>query len=284
MATVGTLVASALGMAGEAIVKGAVGEAVKDSYKALKGKIAHWAGHDVEALEKAPTSAARQAVVAEIIDAQPADDLAAVRALAERLIAALKATGSTGLDLARLEALEVRLGAITVKGGTGVRMGDVRVHGTFGTGDIKVGDTPGKTSEPEKAEDAASEAASIAGSLVPATERQINIWIGDGDVGLKQALKIGQTYRLNFRVGQPVSNSSISGAAAAVSSKDVPKGGLPTDWLVVARSVELAAGTADTEVSVGAVGGVSTWSGRFKLLIPEEGDSPKRQLKITLQD
>jgi hypothetical protein len=143
--TVGFLVTSAIGMAGEAIVKGAVGEAVKDSYKALKAKIAHWAGGDVEALEKAPTSAAQQAVVAKIIDAQPADDVAAVRALAERLIAALKATGSTGLDVARLEALEVRLGAITVREGIGVRMGDVRVHGTFSTGDIKVGDTPGKS-------------------------------------------------------------------------------------------------------------------------------------------
>jgi hypothetical protein len=131
-------------MAGEAVVKGAVGEAVKDGYKTLKGKIAHWAGGDVEALEKTPTSAARQAVVAEIIDAQPTEEVAAVRALAERLIAALKAAGGVGLDIGRLEALEVRLGAITVKDGTGVRMGDARVHGTFSTGDIKVG-APGKS-------------------------------------------------------------------------------------------------------------------------------------------
>jgi hypothetical protein len=143
--TVGVLVATALGMAGEAILKGAVGEAVKDSYKALKGKVAHWAGGDVEALEASPTSAARQAVVAELIDAQPVGEAEAVRALAERLVAALKATGSTGLDVSRLEALEVRLGSITVKQGTGVRMGDVLVHGTFSTGDIKVGDTPGKS-------------------------------------------------------------------------------------------------------------------------------------------
>jgi hypothetical protein len=143
--TIGAVIASALGMAGDAIVKGAVGEAVKDSYKALKGKIAHWARDDVDALEKAPTSAARQAVVAEIIDSQPADDVAEVRALAERLIAALRAGGNIGLDVARLEALEVRLGAITVKEGTGIRMGDVRVHGTFSTGDIKVGGPPGKS-------------------------------------------------------------------------------------------------------------------------------------------
>jgi hypothetical protein len=143
--TVGALVATALGMAAEAIVKGAVGEAVKDSYKALKGKVAHWAGGDFEALEAAPSSAARQGVIAELIDAQPAGEMMAVRALAERLVAALKANGSIGLDISRLEALEVRLGSITVKDGTGVRMGDVRVYGTFSTGDIKVGDTPGKS-------------------------------------------------------------------------------------------------------------------------------------------
>src|SRR6202030_3092045 len=40
---------------------------------------------------------------------------------------------------------------------------------------------------------------SAATSLVPATERQINIWIGEGDAGLKQVLQIGETYLLNFR-------------------------------------------------------------------------------------
>jgi hypothetical protein len=129
-------------------------------------------------------------------------------------------------------------------------------------------------------EQAKDEAASNASSLVPTTERQINIWIGDGDVALKHALKIGQTYRINFMVGQPISGSITYGAMAAVSSRDVPEGGLPTDWLVVARGAELTAGTSDTEVSVGAVGGVPIWSARFKLLIPVEGDSSKPQLKI----
>jgi hypothetical protein len=121
---------------------------------------------------------------------------------------------------------------------------------------------------------------STAPSLVPATERQINIWIGEGGVGLKQVLKIGEIYLLNFRVGQPVSGSLTSGEAAVVNAKDVPPGGLPTDWVVVARDAELAAGTPDTEVSVATIGGVSTWSGRFKILIPEEGESATPQLRI----
>jgi hypothetical protein len=88
--TVGALVASVLGMAGEEALKGAVVEAVKDGYKALKAKVAVWAGGDVEALEKTPGSAARRAVVAEAIDARSADEQAAARTLAQRLIEALK--------------------------------------------------------------------------------------------------------------------------------------------------------------------------------------------------
>jgi hypothetical protein len=121
---------------------------------------------------------------------------------------------------------------------------------------------------------------SAATSLVPATERQINIWIGEGDAGLKRVLQIGETYLLNFRVGQPVSGSLTSGEAAAVSSRDVPPGGLPTDWLIVAHGAELAAGTLDTEASSATIGGISTWRGRFKVLIPEEGNSATPQLRI----
>ena len=52
--TVGVLVSWALGLAGEAIIKGATGEAVKDAYQALKGKLSGWAAGDVGELEKAP--------------------------------------------------------------------------------------------------------------------------------------------------------------------------------------------------------------------------------------
>jgi len=143
-ATIGTLVASALAMAGDAMVKGLVGEAVKDGYKSLKNKVAAWAANDVEALEKAPTSQARQAVVAEIIDIRQADDKAAVRALATQLIDALKraGAGAVGLDVGRLDAIEVQLGAINVTEGTGARIGEARVRGTFQVGDINVGGQP----------------------------------------------------------------------------------------------------------------------------------------------
>jgi hypothetical protein len=142
--TIGVLTASALAMAGEAALKGAVGEAAKDAYKALKSRVAQWAGIDVEALEKAPTSQARRAVVAEIVDSQSGDEQAAVCMLAQQLLAALKRSDPVGLDICQLEAMEVQLGDITVTEGSGARFKEVRVEGTFSAGNISVGDNSKK--------------------------------------------------------------------------------------------------------------------------------------------
>jgi hypothetical protein len=139
-------------MASEETVKGIVGEAVKDAYKKLKDKIAHWAGTDVDALEKAPGSAARQSIVAEAIDGQPSEEQILVKALAAELLAALKSEakmseggGPVGLYVDKLEALEVQLDAITVTEGKGVRFGEVKTTGSFTVGPINVGSLPGKT-------------------------------------------------------------------------------------------------------------------------------------------
>jgi hypothetical protein len=70
----------ALSRAAEAVLKGAVGEAVKDTYAALKEKVGRWAGSDVEALETTPTSKGRQTVIAEEVDRQPASEQDTVQA------------------------------------------------------------------------------------------------------------------------------------------------------------------------------------------------------------
>jgi hypothetical protein len=141
--TIGALAASALAITADAMLKSVVGEAVKDAYKTLKDKVVQWAGGDVEALEKAPDSPARKAVVAEAIDAQPAEETDVVRALAERLISALKTNRNVGLDIGQLDSLEVQLGTIKVTDGTGVRIGKAKVQGALRTGEIDVG-PPGK--------------------------------------------------------------------------------------------------------------------------------------------
>jgi hypothetical protein len=125
--TVGSLVAGVLSMAAEAVLKGAVGEAVKDGYKALKEKVSRWASGDVEKLEKAPDSATRQAVIAEIIDAQSEDDQISLRGLAEALVAKLKeCSPAIGLDIGRLTDAEIRLRKVTVTQGVGGRINEIR--------------------------------------------------------------------------------------------------------------------------------------------------------------
>lgn len=131
-------------MAAEATLKGAVGEAVKDGYKALKEKVSHWGAGEVAALEATPSSNGRQAVVAEIIDAQSEDEKMALRLLAETLVARLKdCAPAIGLEVGRLTALEVELGNINVASGIGARIEEANVD-IFKTGDISVGDRPGK--------------------------------------------------------------------------------------------------------------------------------------------
>lgn len=125
--TVGSLVAEALGMAAGAALKGAVGEAVKDGYKALKEKVSYWASGEVAALEQTPGSVGRQTVIAEIIDAQPEDDQSSVRVLAEALVAALKECApAIGLDIGHLIDLETHLRKVTVTRGIGVRINEAR--------------------------------------------------------------------------------------------------------------------------------------------------------------
>jgi hypothetical protein len=143
--TVGVLVAEALRLGAEEVVKGTVGELVKDAYQKLKAKLSSWFAHDVEALEKQPSSKARQAVVAESVDGLPPADCELLRTLAQALTEALEARAPeiVGIDIGRLKALHAELGNITVTAGTGARIKDADV-GTFKTGDLSVG-PPGKS-------------------------------------------------------------------------------------------------------------------------------------------
>lgn len=142
--TIGMLVAGALSLGGEA-VKAAISETVKDAYKALKDKLAVWAGGDVAEVENMPHSDARNAMIAKIVNNLPMEDQKKLRDLAHTLTIKLKeAAPAIGLDIGRLDALAVELGQITVTEGVGARIQEAHVAGTFRTGDISVGSLPGK--------------------------------------------------------------------------------------------------------------------------------------------
>jgi hypothetical protein len=142
--TVGPLVAEALSMAAAAVLTSAVGEAVKDGYKALKEKVSHFAAGEVVALEKTPTSKGQQVVIAEIIDAQPAEERNSLRPLAEALIASMKENApAIGMDIGRLTALEADFAHLNVSNGIGVRIGEAKV-GIFKAPNMSVGKSSGK--------------------------------------------------------------------------------------------------------------------------------------------
>jgi hypothetical protein len=139
--TIGAMAASALAMAADAALKGAVGEAVKDAYKTLKEKIAAWAGGDVEALAKEPDSKGRQLTVAEKIDKQSLGDQTDVQALAKALMDALEANERDqpiGIDVGRIHAWRVRFGTIEVAKGTGLRAAEI-VTPELSVDNLKVG-------------------------------------------------------------------------------------------------------------------------------------------------
>jgi hypothetical protein len=113
--TIGALAAWALGTAAEALGKGVLGEVSKDAYKRLKDKVVQWAGGDVAALEKAPTSESRKTVIAEIIDLQSEQDLEALRLLIEELVSSFKNDSKAiGLDIGSLTDVETYLRKVTV--------------------------------------------------------------------------------------------------------------------------------------------------------------------------
>lgn len=96
--SVGTLAAAALSAGAAETGKAVLGGAARDAYDRLKALVARWAAPDVTALEaraqEGAATKAREAVLAEAIDARPQPDREAVRALAEVLGAALAAESS----------------------------------------------------------------------------------------------------------------------------------------------------------------------------------------------
>jgi hypothetical protein len=143
--TTGALVAGALSAGAGALAKGALGQAGKEAYTALKNTLLRWAGNDVEQLEARPDSDSRKAVIAETIDEKTDEQRSELAALAESLVAALRkdavAHGPTGIDIGKLDAMEVQLGQITARTGTGFKAAEVKTSGVFRADKIETGET-----------------------------------------------------------------------------------------------------------------------------------------------
>jgi hypothetical protein len=144
--TVGAFVVSVLTLAGEATLKGVVGEAAKDAYKALKTQVGKWASGDVDKLAEVPT-AGRKLVVAEAIDGQPESDRASVEQLARIVLDSLEQSQpkAVGIDVHQLRSRLVDLSGLEVANGIGLRARVVEAE-EFVARSMKVGSNPGKKS------------------------------------------------------------------------------------------------------------------------------------------
>ena len=114
--TIGEMVSRVLGMASEATLQDVTCEVAKDAYKALEQKLSCRAASDVHALERDPTSAARQAVIAEVVDQLPEAEKGSVKRLATELADALRTSAAqapVGIHVRRVEA-ETKLERIDV--------------------------------------------------------------------------------------------------------------------------------------------------------------------------
>jgi hypothetical protein len=126
--TVGMLVTSVLMIAGDSALKGFVGEATKDAYKALKNKVAQWAQNDLEKLETNPTKG-REVVVAEAIDSQTQEAREEVEQMARDLLELLEklkgeecsATQAIGYDFDIFRTRVADLTGMRVVNGIGLR-------------------------------------------------------------------------------------------------------------------------------------------------------------------
>jgi hypothetical protein len=126
------------------LANGALGEAGKDTYTALKNALLPFVTpRRIEDLEGKPDSKGRQAVVAEeLAEAGRAED-PELASLAQALIAELRrevqARGPVGVEIGQLEAAEVQLGRIAARAGTGLKADKVKTRGSFRINEIKTG-------------------------------------------------------------------------------------------------------------------------------------------------
>jgi hypothetical protein len=138
----------ALSLGAAALAKGALGEAGKEAYQALKKALLRSVAlNDVEKLEQKPDSENRRSVIAEeLADAGLAEDPELAH-LARELIVALKganaAAGATGVSMEEIEAVNLRLQRIEATG-TGVSVKKAKVV-NIDVSDVTAGvPTPGK--------------------------------------------------------------------------------------------------------------------------------------------
>jgi hypothetical protein len=115
----------------------------------------------------------------------------------------------------------------------------------------------------------------------PKSERRINVWVGGREEAVPGAVLVGQTFTLNFMVGQPVAASLVTGPGGAVPRSDVPPEGLETDWVVFSSDVEFPSSSPGVSAAATIVDNSTVWTAAFRLRIPFAGNSAVVQVPAT---
>ena len=141
-------IVAALSFGAAAFTAGALNEAGKDAYEALKSAVMRITSPgDIQKLEENPNSQSRQGVITEELEKANVSEDPELAALAEALLAALKetgkSTGAIGVSIEDVEAINVRLQRITASG-TGASIKKSKLAGDIEISDIDAGATPGK--------------------------------------------------------------------------------------------------------------------------------------------
>jgi hypothetical protein len=145
-----SVIITAFSFGAAALAEGALNEAGKDAYKALKDAILRFVSpNDVEKLEQNPGSESRKGVLAEELEEAGKVEDPELASLAQALVTALKgssaAHGATGFWLKEVEAVNIRLQRIAASG-TGVSIEKSKFSGDIEASDISAGvPPPGKT-------------------------------------------------------------------------------------------------------------------------------------------
>lgn len=136
-------IVAALSLGAAAFLKGALNDAGKDAYQALKNAVLRTVSRsNVEKFEQNPDSENRQGVIAEELEAAGKMEDSELARLAQALLAVLKdaggTAGATGVSLEEVEAVNVRLQRITASG-TGVSIKKSKLTGDIEASDVSAG-------------------------------------------------------------------------------------------------------------------------------------------------
>jgi hypothetical protein len=114
--------------------------------------------------------------------------------------------------------------------------------------------------------------------------KEISAWISERAEELELPLRLGETYTLNFKVGQEqVRANLITSPGSKIPETDIPEEGLETEWVITSKTVRLEPSSEGVEISSGKVGDTTAWTAKFFLHIPKSGESQTPQLRITPQ-